>query len=267
MGRGWWLWLGALAVGCAPAAEGPPADVAVTSTYLECAARDLVGDSAAVLCLVGPGMCPGHFDVRPSQVQALRGCRLLVRFDFQASLDAKLADVGVAVVPVALEGGLGEPETYAAACRQVGEGLEKAGLAEKGSLAARTEAIAARMRKAGEAARAEIRRARLAGRPVLASAHQSALARALGLNVVATFAGADAATTKNLSRAIEAAEAAGADLILANRPEGTRVAEALAGRLGGRVVVFDNFPAEAAPDGFDRMLRRNVEALLEVAGR
>jgi ABC-type Zn uptake system ZnuABC Zn-binding protein ZnuA len=59
----------------------------------ECVVVELAGDGVAIMRLAEPGMCPGHFDMRPSQVESLRGCRVLLRLDFQQSLDRKLAGV------------------------------------------------------------------------------------------------------------------------------------------------------------------------------
>jgi ABC-type Zn uptake system ZnuABC Zn-binding protein ZnuA len=113
--------------------------------------------------------------------------------------------------------------------------------------------------------RGEARRAGLGDQRAVCSEHQAAFCRWLGLGVSATFSGSDSATAGQLSRAIEAGESGGAGLVVANRPEGTRVAEALAERLGARVVVLDNFPAEGSREGFDRLLGKNVRALLEAA--
>lgn len=256
------------AAGCGQPSSPSKAKVAATSTYLTCVVRDLTGDSTPVMRLAGPGMCPGHFDIRPSQVQALRRCRLLLRFDFQGSLDAKLAplsDDGLAIRPVVLDGGLCEPATYRAACEQVADVLRASGLAEEADLSGRLREIAARTESLAVDLRAEARRAGLPEQSAVCSEHQAAFCRWLGLNVLATFSGADAATTGSLSRAIEAGEAGDARFLVANRPEGTRVAEALAERLGARVVVLDNFPEEGTHDGFDRLLRRNVAALVEAA--
>ncbi|NLF31141.1 MAG: zinc ABC transporter substrate-binding protein, partial [Planctomycetes bacterium] len=108
----------------------------------------------------------------------------------------------------------------------------------------------------------------LADRPVLASVHQEAFCRWLGLNVVATFSGADTAGVGEVDEAVRRADAAGVRLIVANRPEGRRVADALAERLGAKVVVFGNFPAlDEGHDCFDDLLTDNVAALLEASGR
>ncbi len=269
VGRRWVLLLALFAfAGCKRQSAPPAPEIAATSTYLACAVRDLTGDSTPVMRLAGPGMCPGHFDIRPSQVQALRRCRLLLRFDFQGSLDAKLAvlgDDGLVICPVVLQGGLCEPATYRAACEQVADALRTGGLAGQADLQGRLREIASRTEALARDLQAEARRAGLPGQGAVCSEHQAAFCRWLGLNVLATFSGADTATTGSLSRAIEAGEAGGAGFVVANRPEGTRVAEALAERLGARVVVLENFPEEGTRNGFDRLLRQNAKALVAAA--
>ena len=67
------------------------APVAVSSPYLEAAVREVLCRDVPMVRLAGPSMCPGHFDMRPSQISELARCGLLVRFDFQQALDEKLA--------------------------------------------------------------------------------------------------------------------------------------------------------------------------------
>ncbi len=249
--------------GCRKPAD--PAPVAVTNSLLECAARDLLGPDTPVLCLAEPGMCPGHFDVRPSQVEALRRCRVLLRLDFQKSLDGRLSsatDQGLRIVEVRIAGGLAEPDSYLAACRQTADALVAAGLLERSAADARLSEIAARVRRLADACRERL--APLQDTPVLTSSHQEAFCRWLGLRVAGTFTGADSAGVGQINDAIRLGEQAGAKLVIANLPEGRRVADALAEHLGAKVVVLGNFPAarEGGPS-FDELLLRNVNALAE----
>ncbi len=257
-----------LSSGCRDRSDPPAAAVAATNSFLECAAKDLLGASEPVLRLTEPGMCPGHFDVRPSQVTAVRRCRVLLRLDFQKSLDAKLLgakEEGLHFAEIVVPGGLCEPESYLAACRQTADAFVAVGLLERKAATTRLEEIDRRIQEVAERCRrrAEVSR----GTPVLASVHQAAFCAWLGLNVVGTFSGADTAGTSDVNRAIQAGEQGGVKLVIANLPEGRRVADALAERLGAKVVMFGNFPdLSGGQASFDELLEDNVSALAEAVG-
>jgi zinc transport system substrate-binding protein len=270
-------WLAALVVlvavglaGCGRSGgnAGSP-QIAVTTSYLEAAARDLLGDDVGFIRLAEPGTCPGHFDIRPSQVQALRQARALLRFDFQKSLDAKLAGAesgGPRVAEVTVRGGMGRPDSYLAACRQAAEHFVALGLLAPTNAGPRLESIKARLGVLTRELTNRVAEAGLARAAVIASGHQRDFCEWLGLNVVAAFRPADTAGVREIEAAIAAGQHAQVRLIIANLPEGRRTADALAERLGARVVVFENFPAlRQGRVAFDEMISANVEALLKAA--
>lgn len=222
-----------------------------------------MGESTSVLRLAEPGMCPGHFDIRPSQVQQLRSCRVLLRLDFQKSLDTKLAgakDDGLRIAEIRISGGLCEPESYLAACRQTADALVAVNLLERTTADQRLAAIQTRIEQTSILCRQRV--TDLRDRPVIVSTHQEAFCRWLGLRPVAVFSGADSAGVGQVDHAVRQGEQAGVKLIIANRPEGRRVADALANRLGAQVVVFGNFPAlGSGQNSFDDLIESNVDAL------
>jgi len=67
------------------------AEIAVTNSYLGSAVLDLCGYDTGILCLAPPGMCPGHFDISPSQVKRLCDCKVLLLFDFQKQVAETLS--------------------------------------------------------------------------------------------------------------------------------------------------------------------------------
>ncbi|MFP3938007.1 MAG: metal ABC transporter solute-binding protein, Zn/Mn family, partial [Phycisphaerae bacterium] len=243
--------------------------VAVSNSLLECAVKDLLGDSVTILRLAEPGTCPGHFAVRPSQISQLRDCRLLLRMDFQKSLDAKLSGVsrqGLEIKEVRLGGGLCSPPTYMETCRQTADALVSTGLIGRDHAEAQLRKVSERMDSLSSHVRSAT--VSLQDTPVLASVHQKAFCEWLGLNVVGTFRGADVEVTRRLQQAYEAARDAEVKVVIANRPEGRKAADFLADRIDGQVVVFDNFPVLDGRHGhFDDLVEDNVARLLEVAGK
>lgn len=251
-------------VGCGePDEPTSPADVAVSSTYLAAAVRDVLGADAAVDCLAGPGNCPGHFDAAPDQVVRLARTKLLLRFAFQSRLDAKLqaaVDEGLTIAEVRTTAGLGLPETYLTACRQVGDALVDAGMLTQSAADARLAEIGRRVTETWADAKAAVASPPATDRRAIVAVHQADVVRGLGIEIVATFGGAD--DPGELRRVAEAVGEEQGLLVIGNVPQGRGMADKLADVVGGRVVMFENFPPNAARcDNYDGMLAVNVSRL------
>jgi len=208
-------------------------------------------------------MCPGHFDMRPSQISEMTRCGLLVRFDFQKELDEKLRADSCQTAAIGVHGGLCVPDTYISACRQVADCLVRADFLGRPEADARLVKLAERMASLRQEVGRQIEAGRLRGAPVLASGHQTDFCRWLGLRLIAEISSADSCSIRDLDEALKAGEAAGVRIVVANEPEGRRSADALAERLRARVVVFANFPEPAKEPAFDNLVRQNVAALLD----
>jgi zinc transport system substrate-binding protein len=249
--------------GCAAAPSSDSLIVAAGPLF-QCAAAELLGPDAETVSLAGPGMCPGHFDISPGQAQQLGRARLLLRFDFQKELDSWMGTAGnrpPRIVPMTVSGGLAEPASFTSLCRQAAAGLTAEGLLDEPTAAHRLSEIDYRMETLEAWAVGRVAAAGLDRRPVLASRHQAAFCRLLGLDVKGEFPATDTAGPAQVQEAVSIGIASRVKLIIANRPEGRQAADALAERLGARVVVFDNFPNEGRPNAFDAMVRGNVERL------
>ena len=271
-----WCWfltgiLGLAVAGCQRPVPGPGFRVATSTSYLEAAAGDLMETEFATLRLAEPGSCPGHFDIRPSQAAELRQCCALLRFDFQNSLDGVLEGEGtnhLQIIGVSAGAGLCKPDTYLAICRQVAEGLVQGEWLARTNAGTRMQALAERMQALAKECTNRVARAGLTGVPVIASAHQKEFCEWLGLKVESSFRAADTASIAEIDEAIRKGQLAGVKFVIANLPEGRRTADALAQRLGAKVVVFENFPALSnGRVSFDAMVRRNIEGLLGAPGR
>jgi ABC-type Zn uptake system ZnuABC Zn-binding protein ZnuA len=264
--------LGLAATGCRDdRAPSGSADVAVTNSYLASAVRDVCGDGIEVVSLAPPGMCPGHFDLSPAQIGQLRRCKLLLLFGFQQQVEQKVARLkadGLNTGLVETPPGLCLPETYMAACRQVARLLTEHYPDRAERFDERLAAIERRLAALSGALKSAVGGSPAASATVLTSHHQAKFAEWLGLDPVATCVGSDAETMSNVDHCLRQADGRDVRFVIANRQEGTALAEALADRLQARAVEFSNFPpAVAGGASFDRLLENNVQALLEAARR
>ena len=243
--------------------------IATTTSYLEAAARDLMGNEVCITRLAEPGTCPGHFDIRPSQVADIRKCSVLLRFDFQKSMDEKLTEnhpKALRVAEIAIRGGMGCPESYLSACKQTAEHLVALNHISRTNAESRIQAIESRLSSLAQTLANRVQTAGLAGSSVITSAHQREFCEWLGLKVAASFRAADNASIGEIEAAIKAGSLAQIKHVIANQPEGRRVADALAARLKATVTVFGNFPSSKNdPLAFDKMVMENVQALVQSA--
>ncbi len=235
-------------------------DVVVTNTLLEVAVRDLAGDQLTVTSLATPGMCPGHFDLKPSHVKMLRQARAVVLFDFQQSFAQKLslADASLLLHP---NGGLSVPSTYLDLCSQLKNSLIQRFPELEQSLQESFTKMNLRMQALSQEIEQQTVSLAQTGCPVLCSVHQEAFLRWLHCLPVDTFAGSDTETLVDIESALGAGQAASIRLVVANEPEGTALAQAIAQQLSVPWVVLGNFPG--AGETFDDLVRRNVRTVLE----
>lgn len=262
--------LGCIISGCkSKDNEQKQPEIAVTNSYLQCVVKDLCGDQTDVLCLTPPGMCPGHFDISPAQVNQLCKCRVLLLFDFQKGFEDSLLRIkekGLKTGFVRALPGLCMPEIYLAACKDVGSILSSEYPDRKVEYDKRLKLIEKRLANLGSELLVKIKQSGLESAGVLASDHQAKFAKWLGLDVVATFVGGDIETISNIQQCLDKAKADSIRFVIANKQEGTGLANALAERLGAKRIVFSNFPdADGGQNDFDRLLQENVQSLLQVA--
>jgi len=245
-------------------------EIAVTNSYLHCVVKDLCPD-VEVLCLAPPGMCPGHFDILPSQVAQLSKCRMLLLFDFQKSIAdslSRMKENSLKIHLVKASSGLCVPETYVAICTEVCNILCSRYPEKAGQYRQRLGLIERRLERLAAELAADVKQAGASSVKAIASEHQVQFACWLGLETVATFVGSDIETVSNINDCLKKAQGQDVRFVIANKQEGTALAEALASRLRARAIVFSNFPVfDGHGNGFDPLLRENVRILVEAAAQ
>ena len=242
------------------------AEIAVTNSYLGCAVLDLCGEDTEVLCLAPPGMCPGHFDISPTQVKQLCDCKMLFLFDFQKQVEGTLSRVkerGLKTALVGEPGGLCVPDTYLAICRRVSDILSSLYPEKKTQFQQRLDVIENDLKLLKQELSEKIQQAGITSAKVWPRITRTILRTGSVWRPVATFVGSDTETVAGIDHCIKQAEGQTIRFIIANQQEGTALAKALAERLEAKAVVFGNFPEmRGQTSGYSTLLRANVDALI-----
>jgi zinc transport system substrate-binding protein len=247
-------------------------EIAVANSYLDAIVKDLCDNNQQTLSLAPPGMCPGHFDISPSQVYQLRNCKILFIFDFQKNIESVIPHNKKSVLKVCRvtpPPGLCIPDTYLSIAKQVAAALSEENPSQKTYYQLRLKVIEKRLEHLGKELAERIGQSGLKDNDVIASEHQAEFAVWLGLNVIGKFVSSDAETPKNINQLLQKAGRHSVRFVIANKQEGSNLAAALAERLKAVTVTLSNFPENSNRKNnfpeFDMLLQYNTKELLEAA--
>ncbi len=246
-----------------PAPSNTP-QIVVTTTLIEAAIRDLLGQDAQVTRLLPPGSCPGHFDMEPGQVAALSSASLFVRHDYQAGLDAGVTKAGFSTNRIVSLGSLPTfaiPDSYVALCNELSARLVLEWPERESTLNDRLRQIKNKAQQVDQ----DIRRrtARVSGRRVLCARYQKDFCQWIGLQVVASFNAGTDESAWQLNRAVDMGKTAGAEAVVGNLQWGPKHLQALCEATGLPGIMLSNFPDSGEEGAYWVFVEGNVTALLE----
>jgi zinc transport system substrate-binding protein len=254
--------------------DSPNSEIAVANSYLDAVVKDLCGNEKQILTLAPPGMCPGHFDISPSEVYQLCNCKVLFIFDFQKNIESVIPRTKQnlpKVCQITPSPGLCIPQTYLSVAKQVAKTLSEENPSQKAYYQSRLTEIEKRLENLSRELTERIEKSGLKDADVIVSEHQAEFAGWLGLNVIGTFVSSDVETPKNINQLFQKTKQHSIRYVIANKQEGPNLANALAEHLKAEVVTFSNFPENSNDKNnhpaFDMLLHENAQALFEAAKR
>jgi zinc transport system substrate-binding protein len=262
------LCLLALAAGCSQPTRQPT--VIVSTTLLARIVEAVGGDAFAVQTVAPAVACPGHFDVKPSDVIAASRARLVVNHGWEPWFSNFVAAVDNATrnmkarprfVTTATQGNWMIPEVNQAAASEVAgllsELVPESAAAFRRNLSRHSSAVDSAARKARELF-ADVQMP-----AILAADKQAPFLRWLGFRVVAEYGRTEDCTAQRLAELARVARDSSVALVVDNLQSGPEAGLPLAQALGVRHVTLTNFPLDRSyvPTLLDnaRLLRAALE--------
>ena len=268
------LWLAFVALllgGCSPA--GTSKLKVVTSTSLIAQIVERVGSGGVeVVNIIPPAQCPGHFDVKPGDIQRLADADLFLLHGWQGEMfsqdlvasanNPKLTVVKIDVKvgendnwmtpPVQLEA---TDKIVAALCQVDAENsadYQELAIEYKDKVAAKEAEIKAELAEVG-----------LSRVNAICADQQAGFVEWVGLNIVASYSQPDSLTPQVVRELVDTGREAGVSLIIDNLQSGEDAGRGIAEELGCNRIILSNFPG-----GFDdtetweKAIDRNIELIL-----
>jgi len=258
----------------APARAQDPIPLMAGTSLVEDILAGLAGGRVAVKTVIPAAACPGHYDVRTSDVAFLARAKLILLHDWQERMPALVSILDAVpsarekVRVVRVKGNWMTPGSQAEATEAIARVLEETDSANAGIYRNNAKARIERTRSVGFAARERIREVGLEGAPVICDVMQRPFVEFLGLRVVADYGRFEETGAEALARTVTAAKAAGARLVLDNLQSTGAAGKALADDIGAGHATLTNFPGGLpGTDTWEAAVARNAELVVEASRR
>jgi zinc transport system substrate-binding protein len=246
-------------------------DIMAGSSLITNIIQDVAGDKLEARTLIPPGVCPGHYDVKPSDIEALANSKALFIHNYQENYENITGLVEAAENPeliitvLNVTGNWMVPQVQAEAVAAITEGL---GEIDPENVAYyydnAVERVQAILDK-GEEVEGELQGAGVEGVKVLCAEMQAGFAGWAGFNITATYGRPEELSTADVEQLVTDAIEAGVALVIDNLQSGaTATSEAMAQDIGAIQVTISNFPGGFEnTETWEKAIDKNVDLLLE----
>jgi ABC-type Zn uptake system ZnuABC Zn-binding protein ZnuA len=246
------------------AADDTPV-IVCTTTALESLAREVGGEKVDVVSLVQPGVCPSHFDVRPSHVAEVGKASLILYHGMEPWLDGLITASGNQdVVRAQLEGPWNAPELAIKKIEQVSDALIQADPQNASYYEENAAAAVAEIQRVADTIKRETETLEVETTPVLCMEWQQYLVEWLGFTIVGMYGPPETLSVKDVHTLIAQGSNANVMLVIDNLQSGTELGSEIAAEVGAYHVTLTNFPnAVPETDTIAKMIEYNARQLFD----
>lgn len=245
-----------------------------SKSYYTIVTSDTIMSSMAVLLLppdhyqveaiLPSGQCPGHYDIRLSDIEKIkkadlvivsRGLPFLNKVAFQKQKQISLDANGRNWMT---------PDSYIHGLNQLADTLFLYFPKDKNEISKRKAAAIKQIGREAGKLKNQARQAGLTGKPVIASTLQKEPLEWMGFRVVGEYGRPESMSAKTIVSLLRTGRELRIAAVVDNLQSGPDAGKNIAETLGSPHVVLSNFPAE---QGYLATLQENINAVLKVAGR
>lgn len=208
--------------------------------------------------ILPPGQCPGHYDVKLTDIEKAKKADLTIAFKGMPFMKTAVAGGEKQILIDAGERNWMAPDSYRYGLNLLADELSRRFPGDANEISGRRRET---IRKIDEAANALIRGLKqkgVYGRPVIASSLQKEPLAWMGFRVVAEYGRPEAISAREIVRLARAGEQQKAAVVVDNLQSGPDTGKGIAEALGIPHVVLTNFPSE---QGYLATLEENVRVL------
>lgn len=258
--------------GCAaPAAE--KLQVVTSTSLLAQVVQRVGGEMVDVINVIPPAQCPGHFDVKPGDIQMLAGADLFLMHGWQGEkftddLIASANNPDLSVYKIDVKGNWMTPETQSQAIDLIGGIIGQADAKNSADFQKNAASFKASIEAKGAEMADKLARARMSEINVLCAEQQAGFVQWAGLNIVTTFGRPDSLTPQVVKELVDKGREGKITLVIDNMQSGQDAGAGIAEELKSARVILSNFPGGYEnTETWEQTIEYNVALLLAATGR
>ena len=263
------LLMAGLPIGCAETM--PPGLKVVTGTsHIANIVEDIGSDKVVTRNVIPPGSCPGHYDIKPGDIEALAEGDVFLIHHWQQEYEnikglisaADNPDLIIEVIEV--KGNWMAPPCQAEALDKIATVLSEIDPTNSTYYQERAERRGQAILAKGDELQTELEAAGVNEVRVICSDMQTGFIEWAGFEVVATYGRPEELTPAKVAEIIAQAKAAGVALVIDNLQSGPEAGKSMAQDIGAVQVTISNFPGGfEQTETWEKAIAKNIDLLLE----
>lgn len=247
----------------------PSVDIVGGSVFISNIIQDVADDKLESRPFIPPGMCPGHYDVKPSDIEALANSKAFFVHNYQQNYEnvtglieaAQNPDLIIRVIDIT--GNWMTPPVQAEAVGEIAQALgeldEENAAHYQEKAAERVQVILAK----GEEVKGRLLEAGAEDVKVICADMQAGFVSWAGFDIVATYGRPEDLNVAEVQQLVVEAQQAGVALVIDNLQSGA-AETSMAQDIGAIQVTISNFPSGFENTGiWEKAIDKNVDLLLE----
>jgi len=249
----------------------PSVDIMAGSSFIANIIHDMSYGEVESRALIPPGMCPGHYDVKHSDIEALVNSKAIFIHNYQQNYENVTGAIEAADNPELIIIVLNVTGNWMVPAVQV-EGVDKIAKAlseiypdnaayYQGNATERAQSILDK----GEDIRSELTEAGVEGVKVICAEMQAGFVGWAGFDIVATFGRPEDLSPADVNQLVSQAQQAGVALIIDNLQSGsTTLGASIEEDIEAITVTISNFPGGLEnTETWEKAIDKNVDLLLD----
>jgi len=238
--------------------------VVLTTTSILADFTSRIGkDKLKVVSIISPGVCPAHYDLKPSDIDAALKAKVIFYHGFEPWLEKLVESTGAPEEKmVVLKGGWHPFFKAIELVEKIQEELSRIDPEGASYYERNKDEIVQSIRETAEKIKQEAQKLNISKYKVICMLWQKSFVEWMGLNVVGGFPPPERISLKKAQKLVNLGKKEKVKLIIDNLQSGTNFGYNLAQDIGARQVIFTNFPgAVAGTETYEKMIMYNANEL------